>query len=293
MNAAEPESCPGLNPLRATAGSRFLVVSNILATMRGLWDANLWGPRTEHVLRHALLAVSEVRGATLEDARAMLLDERARERILRQVTDEAVERFWATEFPAYGRMTAEVTAPILNKLGALLASGVVRTIVTRNRPRLDASRLLARGAVVVASLPKGQIGTDATLFLGGLILGAFLHAALGRAALPLAKRHPFFVHVDEVGSFPHPPLLELLAEARKFGVGLVLATQSLAALEPGVRAELLGNVGTLVGFRVGADDAEILSREFVRETAPAQLMRLSIGEHVMRRGAERAVVVDP
>lgn len=291
FNAADPD-CPGLNPLRSPAESRFLAVANVLATMRKLWDATFWGPRTEHVLRHALLAATEIRGATLAHARELLLKPLRRESHLRQVTDEAVRAFWLTEFPGYGpRLQAEVIAPILNKLGALLASGVVGSIVTKCRPRFDPARLMARGAIVIASLPKGRIGEDATLFLGGMLLGAFEHAALARAALAPELRRPFMIHVDEVGSFASEPLLELLAEGRKFAVGLTLATQSLAALELQVRAALLGNAGSLVAFRVGADDADIVSREVAGDIAPAHLMRLAIGEHVVRRGASRALLV--
>lgn len=295
FNATDPGSCPGLNPLRAVpAGDRALVVSNVLATVRKLWDAALWGPRTEHVLRHALLALMEVRGATLDDARAMLVDPKRRDSILRQVKDAHVLDFWAREFVGYGKsFQAEITAPILNKLGALLASGVVREIVTKTRPRIDARKLIDRGAIVLASLPKGRIGEDATLLLGGLLLGAFQHATLGRADIPRSERRPFFLLVDEVGSFATPPLLQLIAEARKFAVGLVLATQSLAVLEPPVRAALLGNVGTLISFRVGAEDAEIVSREMIHEFAPEHLMRLAVHEMVVRVGASRPVVIAP
>jgi hypothetical protein len=181
-----------LNPLRSKGANRFLVVSNILATMRKLWDPTFWGPRTEHVLRHALLALTEVRGTTLDDARELLLDDRRRASVLRQVKDELVRSFWEREFPGYGpRLMAEVIAPILNKLGALLASGIVRTLIMKRRPRLDATNLIARSAIVVASLSKGQIGEDATLFLGGLVLGAFEHAALARSSLPREGPGPY------------------------------------------------------------------------------------------------------
>src|SRR5262249_2033002 len=136
----------------------------------------------------------------------------------------------------------------------------------------------------VASLPKGRLGEDGTLVLGGLLLGAFQHAALGRVDLASSDRSPFFLVVDEVGSFATRPLLELVAEARKFAVGLILATQTLA---------LLGNVGTLVSFRLGADDAEMVEREFVHEYRAEHLMRLDVGEMVIRTGVKRPVVVTP
>jgi hypothetical protein len=260
--------------------------------MRKLWGPEFWGPRTEHVLRHTLLALMDVRGATLLDARDMLLDEKRRGSVLRQVKDEQVRAFWVQEFLGYGKqLTSEITAPILNKLGALLASGPVRAIVTKRRPRLDARKLLDRSAIVIASLSKGRIGEDASLILGGLLLGAFQEATLARSDVPRESRAPFFLLVDEVGSFATRPLLELVAEARKFAVGLILATQSLAVLEDPVRAALLGNVGTLVSFRLGAMDAEIVEREFVHEFRAEHLMRLDVGELVARSGVARPVRV--
>jgi energy-coupling factor transporter ATP-binding protein EcfA2 len=294
FDATTPSRCPGLNPLHlGPQDDRALVVSNVLSLMRHIWP-EFWGPRTEHILRNTFLALMDVRGATLSDARDLLVDEKRRRVVLRQVKDEIVREFWGLEFPGYGKQfAAEVTAPVLNKLGALLASGAVRQIVTKRRPRLDMRKLMDRGAIVVASLPKGRIGEDAAHLLGGLILCATSQAALARAEQPTAERRPFFVLVDETGSFATAPLLGLVAEGRKFGVGLALATQSLAAMDPEVRAALLGNAGTLVSFRVGADDADIMSREFVREVAPEHLMRLSTGEMVVREGEGRPVLVTP
>jgi len=288
FNARDLEHCPGLNPLRSVPPhARSLVVSNMLATMRKVFES-AWGPRTDHVTRHALLALTEVRGATLEHAREMLTDDARRMWILKQVHDPRVQSFWSREFVGYGKLlTAEVTAPILNKLGALLATDAAWTILTKRRPILDARRCLDRSRIVAAALPKGLIGSDASLFLGGLLIGAFQAAALGRADLAVEERKPYAFFVDEAGSFATGPFLDLVAEARKFGIGLVLATQSLAAMDQCVRSELLGNVGTLVAFRVGADDAEIVAREFMNEYQAHHLMRLGIGDMVVRVGAKR------
>lgn len=246
------------------------------------------------MLRETLLALTEVRGATLDDARLMLFDDAHRRWVLRQVTDTHVQTFWAKEFTGYGKaFGAEVTAPILNKLGGLLPSPPLRHIITKRRPMLDAERVMNRGRVVLASLTKGLIGEDAALVLGGLLLGAFQQATLARAKVAPPARTPFFLIVDEAGSFAARPLLELLAEARKYEVALVVATQSLAVLEDPVRAALLGNVGTLVSFRLGVEDAEIVSKEIRSEVAPEHLQRLGVGEMVVQSGVKRAVIVTP
>jgi len=290
FNATEPDTCPGLNPLRTVPPvRRAVVVSGLLSTMRKIWP-DFWGPRLEHVFRHALLALMEVRGATLQDASRMLIDEAHRAWVVKHISDEHVRRFWTVEFPGYGKkLAAEATAPVLNKLGAILASPVVRSIVTRRRPLLDPARALARSRIVIASLPKGQIGEDAALLLGGMILGAFQEATMARAAVALNDRTPFHIVVDEIGSFVTGPFIEMMAEARKYGVGLAVATQSLAAMDEHVRAGLLGNAGTLIAFQVGGEDAELLQCEFADEYGPPTLTRLGIGEMVVRKGSSRPV----
>ena len=294
LDATDPSNARGLNPLRNTEPSeRSLIVSNLVATMKKLWP-EFWGPRMEHVLRYTLLALLEVRDTTLEDVVGMLVDDVRRRSILRHVTDPLVQNFWNHEFAGYGKQfAAEVVAPVLNKVGALLASAAVRALVTKRRPKLDARRVLDQGRLLVASLPKGRIGEDASLLLGGLLLGVFAQAATGRADLPLEQRTPFSVVIDEVASFATAPFVGFVTESRKYGVGLTLATQTLAGLDASLRATLLGNVGTIVTFRVGAEDAELLSKELLDVFSPHALQSLDVGEHVTRRGARRPVLVPP
>lgn len=292
FDARAPEVSPGLNPLRGVpVGSRAVVVSAVLATFKKLWPDN-WGPRSEHLLRYSLLALCEVRGATLLDARDMLSSERHRAWVLKQVHDEDVMRFWAKEFTGYSKqLQADAVAAPLNKLGAFLASAAMRAILTKNRSVLDAEKCMARGRIVIARLSKGATGEDGAHLLGGLLLGLFQRATMAREALTQEARTPFAMFVDEIGSFATKPFLELLAEARKYGVSLALATQSLAVMEPEMRAGLLGNVGRLVAFRVGAEDALILEREFAGRFGPQSLMQLDVAERIVQEGGKNAVIV--
>lgn len=290
FDASSNTGLPGLAPLRSVPPLRRpLVASNVISVMKKLWPDN-WGPRTEHLLRHVFLTLLELRDVRFDDARALLVDDVRRRSILKRVKDPSLLDFWTREFLGHTKpFLAELTSAPLNKLGAFLSSPIVRACLTRNRPRLDAARCLKRQAIVVASLPKGEIGADASLLLGGLLLGLFEGATFARTADE--RRKTFFIYVDEVSSFASAPLLSLVAESRKYGVGLVLATQSLAALDPEVRTALLGNIGTLMVFRVGAEDAELLSRELVSEVAPAHLQRLEIGERAVRSGNARTLTL--
>lgn len=284
-------TCPGLNPLRQVAGDeRTLMVSGVLATMRKIWPDN-WGPRTEHLLRYALLALCDVRGATLTDARDMLADEKRRSWVLKQVRDEEVLRFWVTEFTGYDkRLQTEAVAAPLNKLGAFLAHSTIKAIVEKRRPILSAPRCLERSRIVIARLSKGAIGEDGARLLGGLMLGMFQRAVMARESSPPEERPPFHILVDEVASFATGPFLELLAEARKYGVSVSLATQSIAVMEPETRAAILGNIGQLVSFRVGAEDARLLQEEFAGRFGPQTLMALDVGERVIKIGGQRAEI---
>jgi type IV secretory pathway TraG/TraD family ATPase VirD4 len=287
-------ACRAMNPFRGVdAANRHRVVANVLAAIRKLFPDHAWGARTEHLLRHALLAAAELRGGTIADAARMLTDEAHRAWVLRQLADRQVLSFWTEEFAGYGRMfAAEAAAAPANKLGALLASPLVRSVLTKSRPCLNVAKALARGAFFIARLSKGSLGEDAARFLGGILLGMFQSAIFGRSSTPPEARRPFKLAVDEVTSFPAPVLLELLAEGRKFGASLVAATQSVSALPVEVRAGLLANAGVLVAFRVGGEDAEILSRELGGDLGPKTLTSLGPGEMVVRVGGQRPVVVD-
>lgn len=286
-----PERSPGLNPLRAVdRPSRTVVVSSILATLQKIWPDN-WGPRTSHLLRYALLALCDVRGATLVDARDLLTGER-RNWVLKQVRDPDVVRFWVKEFSGHSKqLQADAVAAPLNKLGAFISHEQIRAVLTKTRPALDANKCMARRAIVIARLSKGAIGEDGAHLLGGLLLGAFQHATMSRERLPVEQRSPFAVLVDEVGSFAGKPFVQLLSEARKYGVSLALATQGISSMEPELRVGILGNVGRLVAFRVGAEDAELLQKEFIGRFGPQTLMSLDVGEHVEKLGAREARIV--
>jgi DNA helicase HerA-like ATPase len=286
-------SCPGLNPFRLPAGaSPNLAVSALLSTFEKLFGDS-WGFRTEHLLRFAFLALMGQRSVSLLDARALFLDERRRASVLKRVNDPIVLDFWLREFAALPKpFLAEILAAPLNKLGALLGSPVIRDVVTRSRPKLDLGSCLARKRVVVADLAKGVVGEDGCRFLGGLLVGALEQAALARASFSPEERAPFMAIIDEAGNFASASLRAMLAEARKYAIGLTICVQSLAALPEETRSALLGNVGTLVSFRVGGEDAELLSREFAARFGIQTLTGLGIGEMVVREGGNQARIFD-
>ncbi|MCZ7682448.1 MAG: type IV secretory system conjugative DNA transfer family protein [Sandaracinaceae bacterium] len=293
IDPAAPGPKPSLNLVGYTERSeRPFAAAAALSVLRKTFDAS-WGPRTEHVVRNSLLALLDTPRSTLRGVLRLVGDERFRETTLRHVRDPLVRTFWEQEFAALPpAFRAEVIAPVQNKVGALLSNPIIRAHVDQPKAMLSFRDLMDRERLVVANLSKGRIGEDASGFLGSLILGAFQVAAYSRATVPPGQRAPFTLYVDEFPRFVTPSFAELLAESRKFGMGLVLANQNLAQLDPSLRGALLGNAGTLIVFRLSADDALELDPEFAPELRAHDLARL--GRHdIALKLAVDGVTSDP
>lgn len=265
----------GFNVLACgSASDRPLVAAGVLASFRKTFQ-EFWGPRLEHVLRNALLALLSVRGATLLGVLRMLSDARFRESIVRGCDDPLVKYFWQTEFARYpDRFLAEVLAPVQNKVAAALTNPTLRLILGQHRAALDPQVLMDEGRIFIANLSLGRLGADSATFLGALLVARFQLAAYARAAMPPEARRPFTLYIDEFQNFTTQSFSELLAEARKYALGLVLAHQHLGQLDENLRRAVLGNVGTTIAFRVGGEDAETLSSEFAPEVSAEDLTRL-------------------
>lgn len=247
-----------------------LLTSQLISVMRKHW-AEFWGPRLEAILRAALLAIAPDPRATLLFLYRFLTDEKLRERVVGGVRDPVVKHYWQKEFPAYSRaLQGEALSPVLNKLGALIANPIIRNLVAQERSRVDFRALLDRRGILLAKLPVGTIGEDAAHLLGSLLV-----TGLQLAAMERRRGSPeFWLYVDEFQNFTTGSLATLLSESRKFGLGVALAHQFMAQLPEGIRDAVLGNVGTMLVFRVGTDDAASLEAEFGPELAAADLERL-------------------
>lgn len=263
FDPADPEHPVGLNVLcRVPADDRHRVVSGVLSVFRNLWPDS-WGPRLEYILHHTLAALMECENVTLLAVPRMLSDDRYRAWVLRQVEDPFLRSFWTDEFERYDdRFRREAIAPIQNKVGRFLTSPTLRNILGQVRSRVDSRWIMDTGRIFIANLPKGSLGDDKTNLLGSLLVSQFQIAAMSRASVPEAQRRPFYLLIDEFQNFTTESFASLLSEARKFGLGLILAHQFGGQLSESVKDAVFGNVGSLLAFRVGHKDAEILSAEF-------------------------------
>ena len=242
-----------------THQSPSLVTSQLISVFKKQWR-EFWGPRLEHVLRNAILAVLYHPQATLLLLYRFLTDELLREKTLVLVQDPIVKMFWEKEFANYSKsLKAEATAPVLNKLGAFVSNPIVRNIIGQVRTRIDLSEVMNKSHILLANLATGHIGEDASHLLGGLLLSAINLSASSRGK----TRKPFIVYVDEFQHFVNDSIATILAESRKYGIGLVLAHQYLDQLPESLQGAVLGNVGSIIAFRLGAKDARILEDEFM------------------------------
>ena len=263
FNVPDPNQKLGLNPVEPVpAILRGLAASGLLEAFKKTWSDS-WGPRLEHILRNALFTLLEQPQATLADIQRLFDEKDFRKKAAARVTNAQVSRFWLDEFEGYTtRLRAEAIAPIQNKVGAFLTDPVLSRILTVPRSSFKLRQVMDEGKILLVNLSKGRIGEDTAALLGALLVSRINLAALSRADVPENERRDFFCYLDEFQTFTNLSFVNMLSELRKYRVGMILAHQYLAQLEPEVKEAVLGNAGTTVTFRLGASDAEVFAQEY-------------------------------
>jgi hypothetical protein len=253
LDVTDNERPVGFNPAtRIPPERRALAAAGMVSAFKHLWSDS-WGPRLEHFLFHGVAALISRRHATLMDLPRIYIDDSFREIVLRHVTDPEALRFWREEFPSYTKsFRSEAVAPILNKAGQFTASPQLRLILGQVAPRLDLAFTMNNRRILIANLAKGVIGEQASNLLGSLLVSHLQLIAMERSSLAPHKRVQFFVHVDEFQTFSSDAFASLLSEARKFATHFALANEYTDQLPHPVRSAVIGNVGSLVVFRVGS-----------------------------------------
>ena len=256
------------------ADQRGLVASAVVSVFKKLYGDS-WGPRLEHILRNALLALLEVPGTSLLALQRLLSDLEYRKSIVSRVHDPVVRSFWEKEFATWKpQYRAEAIAPIQNKVGQFLSQPILRAIVGQSRTSLDLRRVMDDGQILIVNLSKGRIGEDASMLLGSLVVTSIQLATMSRADMPEKDRRDFALYVDEFQNFATDSFATILSEARKYRLSLVLANQYLAQMDEATAEAVFGNVGSLLVFQVGARDAEALAEQLGGDVTPQDLMAL-------------------
>lgn len=252
-----------------------IVCSGLVGIFKKIY-ADSWGPRLEHILRNTILSLLEYPNTTMLGIPRILQDSDFRKRVIKKITDPLVKSFWVNEFEKMDpKMRVEAISPILNKVGQFLSSPIIRNILGQPKSAIDLRFAMDHKKIVVVNLSKGKIGEDNSSLLGAMMITKFQLDAMSRANVPEKDRIDFYLYVDEFQNFATDSFATILSEARKYKLNLTMANQYIAQMPEEVRDAVFGNVGSIVSFQVGFDDAEYLSGQYGEEAMPNDLVSLS------------------
>ena len=276
FNPADAEFPVGFNLLKCNPPDRrHLVASGVVGAFKNLWGQS-WGPRLEYILYAAVAALVECENVSLLGLQRMLSDSRYRAWVVKQVEDPMVHSFWTNEFEFYDeRYLHEAIAPIQNKVGQLLMSPHLRNILGQVRSRIEARFMMDEGRIFIADISKGKLGADKSNLIGSFLVTQFELAAMSRSDIPESERQDFFLYVDEFQSFMSDSFVSILSEARKYRLCLTLSHQYVGQLRTEIRDAVFGNVGSIVAFRTGQRDAELLELEYGKAYLARQFVGLA------------------
>jgi len=279
FNPADTDHHIGFNVLELIDPKyKHLVASGLMGIFTKIW-ANAWSARMEYILNNAILALLDTPGTTLLGIPRMLVDKDYRQKIISNLKDPVIKAFWVHEYEAWQeKFRNEAIAPIQNKVGQFLSTSIIRNVVGQSNSTINIFDIMNEGKIFLVNVSKGRIGEDNSSLLGGMIITKIQLAAMERVRIPEETRKDFYLYVDEFQNFVTDAFAGILSEARKYRLNLTVAHQYTAQLvtekNSSVRDAIFGNVGTMMVFRVGADDAEFLEKEFEPEFTPQDVVNL-------------------
>lgn len=280
FDPADREFPVAFNMLEAPdPNQRALISSGLMSVFTKLWPDAFSG-RMEHILRNTLLALLDNEGSSMLGILRMFGDDVFREKVVSNIQDTVVKAFWETEYAGWtDKYRTEAVAAIQNKIGQLLTTPVIRNIVGQSKSTLDIRHAMDTGKIVLVNLSKGKIGEDTSAFLGSMLVTKFQIDAMSRADIPEKDRRDFYLYVDEFQNFATKSFATILSEARKYRLALTMAHQYVGQLTIGqgdtsLRDAVFGNVGSMVSFQIGSDDAESLSLQFEEMVTPNDILSL-------------------
>jgi hypothetical protein len=276
FNPADTAFPLGFNPLEVTDPThKTNISSEVIGVLKRMFGES-WGPRLEYILRYTILALLDRPETTMLDITRMLTDKKFRKETLGYCTDTVVLQFWNIEFNSWTeKFQAEAIAPVLNKVGAFTANPVIRNIIGQPKSTFNIREIMDNGKILIVNLSKGLIGEDNASILGSFIVTKIQLAAMSRSDIPDIKdRRPFYLYVDEFQNFATDSFATILSEARKYGLNLTVANQYISQMSETVRNAVFGNVGTMITFRVSADDSPILAKQFEPQFEATDLLQM-------------------
>lgn len=276
FNPADTAHPLGFNPMEVLDPNlKNNTSSEIIGVLKRMFGES-WGPRLEYILRYTILALLDHPNTTMLDITRMLTDKKFRKEVLASCTDTVVLNFWNIEFASWNdKFQAEAVAPVLNKVGAFTANPIIRNIIGQPHSTFNIRQIMDEGKILIVNLSKGLIGEDNAGILGSFIVTKIQLAAMSRSDIEsIEDRRPFYLYVDEFQNFATDSFATILSEARKYGLNLTVANQYIAQMGETVRDAVFGNVGSMISFRVSADDAPFLAKQFEPQFEAADLLQM-------------------
>lgn len=279
FNPADTDYHIGFNVLEIVDPKyKNLVSSGLMGIFTKIW-ANAWSARMEYILNNTILALLDTPETTLLGVTRMLVDKEYRQKIISNLKDPVIKAFWIHEYEAWqDKFRNEAIAPIQNKVGQFLSSSIIRNVVGQAKSTINIFDIMNEGKIFLVNVSKGRIGEDNSRLIGGMLITKIQLAAMERVRIPESERKDFYLYVDEFQNFVTDSFASILSEARKYRLNLIVAHQYTAQLvtkeSSNVRDAIFGNVGTMIIFRVGADDADFLEKEFMPEFTPEDIVNL-------------------
>lgn len=278
FNPADVDHPMSFNPLEGVGSYEFkqTVVAGFIAIFKKLFSFT-WNPRLEHVLRYTTLALLDVPGATVLGITKMLSDTTYRQEVIAQIQDPLVKKFWTTEFSSWNEQFAgEAITPIINKIGQFVANPIIRNIVGQKTSSVNLDEIINGEKILIANFAIGKLGEENSALLGAMFVTKLWQAAVARAALVEADRKDTFLYIDEFQNFATSAFANILSEARKYRLNLTIAHQYMTQLPEEVRATVFGNIGSIIAFRVGGEDAAMLEKEYLPTFTAEDFMNLDM-----------------
>lgn len=263
------------------ADKRHLVVNGLMSTFEKIW-VDAWSARMAYILQNTLLALLEYPGSTLLGVNRMLSDKEYRRKVVENIKDTSVKAFWVDEFGKWTeKFIAEAIPAIQNKVGQFTSNPLVRNLLGQPQSSFDVRKIMDEKKIFIVNLSKGRVGEGNANLIGSMLITKIYLAAMSRAdasEAELNKLPNFYLYVDEFQSFANKSFADILSEARKYKLSLTIAHQYIEQMEEEVRDAVFGNVGTMITFRVGAFDAEVLEKEFAPVFTAEDLVNLGFAQ---------------
>jgi len=261
------------------ANKRHLVVNGLMSIFEKIWE-DAWSARMAYILQNTLLALLEFPGATLLAVNRMYADKDFRKQVVDNITDVSVKSFWNDEYAKYtDKYAQEATPAIQNKIGQFAGNPLIRNIIGQSKSSFDLRKMMDEKKILIVNLSKGRVGEGNARLLGSMLITKIYLAAMSRAdesSAALSKLPNLYLYVDEFQSFADKSFADILSEARKYKLNLTIAHQYIEQMEEEVRDAVFGNVGSMIVFRVGAYDAEVLEKEFLPTFTQEDLVNLGL-----------------